>query len=74
MSPELHELLFLIRQHPAFEELRKAVQCPTIPHFKESGDADQQYAAYSFRSGRKVQHTAWLMFLTGEPSQTGENR
>lgn len=70
-SPQLEELLFTIRQHPAFGELRAAVACPAVTDFKESGDAAAQHAVYIFRSGRKLQHSAWLTLLTGEPSQQG---
>lgn len=69
MSKPLDELLFTMRQHPAFGELLNALAAPPVHEFKESGDAQKQYADYIFRSGRRRQHNAWLQFLTGEPSQ-----
>lgn len=69
MSKQLDELLFTIRQHPAFPELLEAVATTPVKEFKESGDAQKQYAEYIFRSGRRLQHDHWRQFLIGEPSQ-----
>lgn len=69
MSKALDELLFTIRQHPAYQELLDAVETPPVQEFKESGDAQKQYADYIYRSGRRRQHIIWRHFLIGEPSQ-----
>lgn len=72
MSKPLDELLFRIRQDPAFQELLGAVELPPVREFKPSGDADQQFADYVFRSGRRLQHDCWRQFLIGEPPSQQE--
>lgn len=79
MSPGLRDLLFNMRQHPAFPELLKMVEVPPVKHFhprKES--AADQNAEWIFRSGQQRQHEQWLHALTdsnppvlgvSEPSQ-----
>lgn len=75
MSEQLDELLFLIRQHQAFKELLNKVEAPTPKEFRPADrtsgrpSADEQYAEFIYRSGRRVQHESWRQFLTGEPSQ-----
>ena len=72
MSKTLAELLFKIRQDPAFTELLTFVEVPPLKEFKTSGDADAQYADFIFRSGQRRQHDNWLNFLTGEPTSDKE--
>ena len=69
MSKLLDELLFTIRQHPAYPELLDAVGQPEIKPFRSSGRPDEQYADHIFRSGARRQHDIWRQFLIGEPSQ-----
>lgn len=70
MSKQLEELLFTIRQHPAFTELLANVGKPEAKEFSPSaGDPAAQYAEHIFRSGRRRQHEAWRLFLIGEPSE-----
>ena len=69
MSQQLDELLFTIRQHPAFHEFMNAVTLPEPRDFRPSADVQGQWAEYIHRSGRKLQHGVWLSFLIGEPSQ-----
>lgn len=71
MSPDLKELLFLIRQHSAFGELLKAIPAPEPKHYRHGKDGlNEQMADWIHRSGRRQQHSVWLSFLTeGEPSQ-----
>lgn len=76
MSQGLRDLLFTMRQHPAFPELLKAVDAPEPKQFRARSDetADQQMADWIHRSGRKQQHTIWLDFLmNGDPPQGGSN-
>jgi hypothetical protein len=73
MSPQLKELLFTIRQHPAFAELLQSVSKPEMQEFSPTkGDAASQYAAYTFRSGARRQHDAWRQFLIGDPTSDKE--
>lgn len=70
MTPKLNELLFEIRQHPAFRDLLEAVGKPEIKEFSPGGDPNAQWAEHIYRSGRRRQHEAWRQFLIGgEPSQ-----
>jgi len=69
MSKSLDELLFTVRQHPAFQELLETVRVPPVHEFKPSGDAQAQYADFIFRSGRRLQHESWRQLLIGNPSQ-----
>lgn len=71
MSPQLRDLLFTIRQHPAFQELLLAVGKPEAKEYSPSaGDPAAQFAAYTFRSGQRRQHENWRQFLIGDqPSQ-----
>ncbi len=72
MSKQLDELLFTIRQHPAFPELLNAIGAPDIKPFRPSGRPDEQYADHIYRSGRRVQHESWRQFLIGEPTSQQE--
>lgn len=69
MTKALEELLFTIRQSPAFKELLEHVPAPEIRDFKLSGDVQGQFADLIFRSGQRRQHESWRQFLIGEPSQ-----
>lgn len=71
-SPSLNELLFTIRQHPAFKELLAAVPMPEIRAFRESDEPDKHMAQHIFRSGRRVQHDNWTQFLIGNPTSEQE--
>ncbi len=73
MSKQLEELLFTIRQHPAFAELLQAVGKPEAKEFSPSkGHSAEQFAEYVFRSGRRTQHECWRQFLIGEPTSDKE--
>jgi hypothetical protein len=67
-SPALKSLLFDIRQHAAFEELKKAVDMPHLPRFRPSkADTLETMGARTiFESGRMHQHECWLVFLAGQ--------
>ncbi len=69
MSRQLDDLLFKIRQDPAFQEFMSAVTPPEPKEYRPGGDTQGQWAEYIHRSGRKTQHNAWVQFLIGEPSQ-----
>jgi hypothetical protein len=71
MTSQLKDLLFLIRQHAAYQDLLKAVELPVTREFKPSGDVQQQWADFIFRSGRKAQHNGWLSFLTESAPDAG---
>ena len=73
MSKQLEDLLFLIRQHPAFPELLTAVGKPEAKEFSPNkGDPAVQYAEYIHRSGRRLQHEAWRQFLVGDATSQQE--
>lgn len=69
MSQQLDDLLFNLRQHPAFQEFLKAVEAPEPKEFRPTSDPQAQWAEYIFRSGRRLQQNCWRQFLIGEPSQ-----
>lgn len=71
MTPQLKDLLFLIRQHAAYQDFLTAVEPPAPREFKPSGDVQQQWADFVFRSGRKAQHSAWHSFLTESAPDAG---
>lgn len=66
MNKELAELLFLIRQHPAFPDLLKEIETPEPRAYSpaKAGTVAEQQADWIFRSGRKQQHLLWQSFLT----------
>jgi hypothetical protein len=68
MSTPLDELLFTIRQHPAFADLLAGVTCPDLKPYRPSGRPDEQYANHIYQSGARRQHDIWRQFLIGEPA------
>ena len=72
MSKQLDDLLFTIRQHPAFQELLAAVTAPEIRPFRPSDNPDAHFAEHIFRSGRRLQNENWRQFLIGEPTSDKE--
>lgn len=67
---QLEELLFTIRQHPAFQELLKG---PGAPETKEYRPGEPQWAEHHiYRSGRRLQDNAWRQFLIGAPTSDKE--
>lgn len=75
-SSDLNALLFIIRQHPAFEELKRAVEAPRMPRFRPSrADTLETMGAKSvFASGQIEQQERWLALLTGKvPPQEEAN-
>ena len=72
MSKELDELMFTLRQHPAFREFMDAVDVPGVKHYQQGKDPQAQYADFIFRSGRRLQHDIWRQFLIGEPTSQQE--
>ncbi len=69
MTEALKNLLFNLRQDPAFPEFLKFIEAPETKEFRPALDPQAQWADYIFRSGRRLQHNHWHQFLTGEPSQ-----
>ncbi len=72
MSKLLDELLFTVRQHPAFQELLTTVGQPEIKPFQPSGRPDEQYANHIYRSGARRQHDMWRQFLIGDETSQQE--
>jgi hypothetical protein len=73
VTPTLTELLFKIRQDPAFRELLEAVGAPELTKFSPTkGNPDIQFADFIFRSGARRQHESWLVLLIGEPTSDRE--
>jgi hypothetical protein len=72
MSKELDELLFTIRQNPAFKELLASVGAPEIKPYRQSDKPDEHFADHIFRSGRRLQDASWRQFLIGEPTSQQE--
>ena len=68
-SRTLEALLAELRQHPAFQELLKAVHRPQPPQFKvsQAQEADAFGALAIYASGKRAQHEMWLALLTGQP-------
>jgi hypothetical protein len=73
MSPQCKELLFLIRQHGAFQEFLNMVETPEPKPYSPSkaGAVAEQNADWIFRSGRKAQHELWRSFLTENTAPSG---
>lgn len=66
MNP-LDDLLFAIRQHPAFQELLKSVEAPKVRPFtpKDAAQIEQSRAQWIYESGQLKQHQNWIARLTG---------
>lgn len=73
MSKSLDELLFSIRQHPAFQELLSSLDPPGAKHYRPGEDPQMQYAEFIFRSGRRLQHESWRQFLIGDTASQQES-
>lgn len=71
MTPQLKDLLFLIRQHDAFQELLKAIPAPQPKDYRPSEDPQKQWAEFIFRSGQQRQAQAWQSFLTESAPEAG---
>lgn len=73
-SSSLSDLLFHIRQHPAFPELLRAVEKPRLPRFKKSMKTIEEMGAQTlFVSGQLAQDDTWRTILTGD-SPSGEDQ
>jgi hypothetical protein len=68
-SDECMQLILMMREHPAFEELMRSVPKPTVPAFKQSKAASvqEEQVKWIFRSGARHQHESWVSFLSGKP-------
>lgn len=73
MSAALKDLLFTMRQHPAFEELLSSVDAAPVQAYKSSQPVMEQQAEWIFRSGRQRQDKIWRDFLTEQVPQDGED-
>lgn len=75
MSESLRELLFAMRQHPAFPEMIEHVarMNPANVEYKNSRSEDvaKQQAEWIFRSGRRAQHSLLQSFLTDYDPRSG---
>lgn len=69
MTAALQDLLFLIRQHPAKDELLNGPGAPEPKPYRPGSDPTAQWADHIYQSGRRQQDNAWRQFLIGEPSQ-----
>lgn len=72
MTKQLDELLFLIRQHPAKNELLEGPGLPEAKEYRPGSDPAAQWAEHIYRSGRRLQDNAWRQFLIGEPTSDKE--
>lgn len=72
----LSDLLRVMREHPSFADLLKAVEEPTVHVFRPS-DAEnvaEAQANWIFRSGRQKQDEMWRTALTKlDPMQMGNS-
>lgn len=75
MTPALQSLLLDIRQHAAFEELKRTVPRPRIHTFRvsEAEKSETAKARWIYESGQLFQHHQWLELLTGEKPSEQEN-
>jgi hypothetical protein len=69
---DLSDLLFVMRQHPGFQALLKAIEEPSTKAFRPDEDPAKQNADWIFRSGRLRQHNVWRDFLVNGIPQAGE--
>jgi hypothetical protein len=69
---QLDDLLFIIRQHPAKDELLKGPGAPEAKEYRPGTDPTVQWAEHIYRSGRRQQDNAWRQFLIGEPTSDKE--
>lgn len=72
MSARLEDLLFLIRQHPAKDELLQGPGLPEVKEYRPGGDPIAQMAENIYRSGRRLQDNNWRQFLIGDPTSDKE--
>ena len=73
MTDTLKALLAELRQHPAFQELLKVVEPPSLPRYRPSKgfDVPAMGARAIFASGQIDQHERWLSTLTGVSTVKG---
>ena len=66
MNP-LEDLLFAIRQHPAFKLLLAKVEAPNIKPYRptDAAQIEKTRADWIYQSGQLDQHKRWLVALTG---------
>ena len=69
MSADLLELLWLIRQHKAFNELLEQLSRVQLKPFRQTGGGEKQIHDWIFMSGRAMENELWRSFLTeAQPS------
>ena len=69
MTQDLVELLWLIRQHKAFNELLEQLSREHAKPFRPSSDGQKQIHDWIFMSGRAMENELWRSFLTeAQPS------
>jgi hypothetical protein len=68
----IEDLLFLIRQHPAFGLLLKKAEAPILKPYRPSDAAqvEKSRADWIYQSGQLDQHKRWLAVLTGNSETT----
>lgn len=66
MNP-LEDLLFAIRQHPAFQQLLAKVERPNVKPYRpaDAAQIERSRADWIYQSGQLDQHKRWLVLLTG---------
>ena len=73
MTADLKELLWLIRQHKAFQELLDHLSHEHAKPFRPSGDGQKQVYDWIFASGRMTENDLWRSFLTEAQPSDKEN-
>jgi hypothetical protein len=61
------DLLFAIRQHPAFKLLLAKVEAPAVKPYRpaDAAQIEKTRADWIYQSGQLDQHKRWLVMLTG---------
>lgn len=72
MIETLKALLVVMRQHPGFQELLKALEPQPLPRYRVSKgkDVPTMGAETIYASGALDQHERWVALLTGASQET----
>lgn len=71
-NPMLDELLFNMRQHPAFPDLLKFLPEPRNPQFRKGMTVEEFGGLAIHSAGETKRHRAWIALLTGNAATLEE--
>lgn len=73
MSESLKDLLWTIRQHPAYQEFLNEVEPPPSPEYKKWESIEEFGVKSIYRRGMRDQHNRFKVFLTEQRASQETN-